>query len=172
MDGIKDSIKIMGGIYVMKLIILVGLPASGKTTWARDYERNTSNCKHIEFDKVCILEPIYFSYEDAIKGELQKNLNYDTVILDFIFYNNRIVHETINYSKEFNITEVELHYWIENRQLCLINDKIRAKQQNRKFSCEGTIKHKRLEKPNLELLKENHEYIEFQLIEHEVYIPF
>ena len=54
----------------VKLMILVGLPASGKTTQAKSYSKDKDDCKHIEFDKVCILEPIYFSYEDAIKREL------------------------------------------------------------------------------------------------------
>ena len=65
----------------LKLIILVGLQASGKSTWAKNYERENCNCKHVELDQCCIVNPIYFTLEDAIQGEIIKNLNFDSIIL-------------------------------------------------------------------------------------------
>lgn len=156
----------------MKLIILIGLPASGKTMWAKNYEKSNPNCKHIEFDKVCIIDPIYYSYENAITGELTKWKNYNTIIFDFMFYSNHIINETIGYSKNYNITEVELRYWIEDKKMCLYNDRLRAEAENRKFTCERTIKNRKIERPDIDYLKSNYQDIKFSLIEHEVYNPF
>lgn len=153
----------------MKLIILIGLPGSGKSSWAKQYESENPNCRHIEFDKCCILEPIYFSFEDAIMGEISKNSEYGILILDFIFSTNKHIETIINSCNNIKVEQVELHYWETNRQQCIINDRIRMILEKREYDCSGSIKHRKIEQPALEYFKEKYKDVDFYICNHEVY---
>lgn len=155
----------------MKLIILIGLPASGKTSWAKEYESKNSNSKHLELDKCCILYPKYFTLDDAIKGEVLENVEYGTIILDFIFYTNEAIITAINSCINFDVKQVELHYWKVDKIQCLANDKIRMEREKRKNSCAYTIMNRPLEEPKLESFANKFKNIEFNILEHEVFKP-
>lgn len=143
-----------------KLIILMGKPASGKSTWAREQEQINKSIKHLELDLVCIVNPIYYDLEGAVKGEINKYINdYNILILDFIYYNNNDILKTMNLTKDYDF-EYEIHFWNEDIEQCLINDTIRKVKENREYDCHLTIKNKTLEKPSIENIK---------IIEHEVY---
>lgn len=145
----------------------MGLPGSGKSTWAKSQENK--NTKHIEFDKCCIVSPKYFSLEQAIKEEIKNNLSYKNIILDFIFYTQEDLIKIIEYTKEFNIQSIEIKFWNENRERCIINDRIRKNRENRKYSCESSIKNSKFEKPNIEFLNKKYEGVKFKMLEYNVY---
>lgn len=155
----------------MKLIILIGLPASGKTSWAKEYEKNNPNCKHLELDKCCIIEPKYFSLGDAVVGEINENLNYEVIILDFVFYTFKNIVIALDSCKNFNVDQVELHYWKVDKELCIINDKIRAERENRFNNSSYTIKNRSLEIPKLEYFKDKYKNISFSIYSHNVFNP-
>jgi dephospho-CoA kinase len=147
------------------LSILVGKPASGKSTWAKRQENNLT--KHLEMDLVCIVNPIYFTFKDSITGEINKYIDtYDKLILDFLFYTNKDIENILKLvGNKFD--KIEIHYWNEDVAQCLINDKIRQKKENRECDCSYTITNKRLEYPNIEILNKYNKNI--KIIEHEVY---
>lgn len=134
-----------------KLLILSGLPGSGKSTWARKIAESNKKIKHLELDICCIVEPIYFSFRDALISEINKYYNkFDILIVDFIFYSKRDIASALSIASEnFNFDEYQIHHWLENRNQCLINDSIRKNYENREYSCSYTIKNTNFYKPDL-----------------------
>lgn len=141
---------------MQKIIITMGLPGSGKTTFAEKYESDNINyCKvnHIEFDKYRenslgkrrSLENIYL---DRTKDREDS----EVVILDGLFLTNESISNLINMVKENTVEEnlfFEIHCWNVDRDICLYNDKGR-----RSVDSENTIKHAHVDKLDLNYIKE------------------
>lgn len=129
----------------MKVLILMGLPASGKTTFAKDLVRASySEIKYIDFDE------ILQHYKDKAINELS-NLSYrnKTFIIDGLIHTNEQLSKVITALIENKkLEEIEVHYWKENREQCLINDTNR-----RTLSSKTSIKHLVLDTPDLTELK-------------------
>lgn len=150
-----------------KLIILMGLPCSGKTTWAKYASYNKSNIYHIELDKL-IFGPnkVYNNMSVAIKREFYLVANkVNTIILDFMCYKQSDIINVIKYLKNYNINNIEIHHWTENREKCLERNRLRKISDG--FDCERSIKKSIYEIPDINILKEYYDK-EIKLIIHEI----
>jgi dephospho-CoA kinase len=134
----------------MKVLILMGLPSSGKTTFAKELESsNNKLIRHIDFDdllKRYKKEAVnWLAYLSVQFGKWGTN----TFIIDGLIHTNEQLTLVINeVVKNKELTEIELHYWEENRVQCLINDINR-----RDISSAFSIKRLTLDVPNLDELK-------------------
>lgn len=156
--------EVVGNGY--KLIILVGLPGSGKTKFADDYiekDRGTRNYygymgpKHIELKSR--LSEIQSSGLERFLMKYLRGASRMSVILDGCISTNDELKLAINTaldSKDFE--KVEIHYWKPNKEALAHNN-------NAKGS-ESVLKE--LESVNLELLKSETEFPNIELINHEI----
>ena len=135
----------------MKVQILMGLPGSGKTTYAKQLKSTDS----IGFQWVDLDTELRRNKERTIKN-LSKLIEFgfyryrdNVYILDGLIHTNErldmIIGEVI---KNEELTDIEVHYWRENRAQCLINDKYR-----RSLSSASSIKNLALDVPDLNQLK-------------------
>ncbi len=128
----------------------MGLPSSGKTTFAKELESsNNKLIRHIDFDdllKRYKKEAVnWLAYLSVQFGKWGTN----TFIIDGLIHTNEQLTLVINeVVKNKELTEIELHYWEENRVQCLINDINR-----RDISSAFSIKRLTLDVPNLDELK-------------------
>jgi adenylate kinase family enzyme len=134
----------------MKVLILMGLPGSGKTTFAKELE--SSNNKLNKYDKLTK----FIDFDDLLKGYKKNavnklttlNENNEIYIIDGLIHTNEQLTLVINaLVKNNELTEIEIHYWEENRTQCLINDINR-----RDISSAFSIKTLPLDVPNLDEL--------------------
>jgi len=139
---------------ISNINILMGLPGSGKTTWANNYVYNKSASYRyciIHFDDFMVDHkyiPIHEIFKKVYISEYT-----DTLILDGLFLNSNNIEkqlkDIINILHNDNLN-VYIHFWKENREYCLSNDKgRRSKSQNSII----TINNAKLEEPNIEYLK-------------------
>jgi len=137
----------------MKAIILMGLPASGKTTFAKDYVKKYNNITHkifhLEIDNF-IRSYKKLSYEDVIIKLIKNNtIKNCQTIYDGLFLTNDNVSFLIEKLIENGITSIEIHYWKPDISSCLWNDKYRRKENSK-----ITIKNSNLEKLDISKLKD------------------
>lgn len=111
-----------------KIILLSGLPGSGKSTWAKNISETAGNhCRILSFDDYKDLslddamDKMYIGYDD------------DTIILDGLFLTDtqradvlnaffkRLHDNTTRYNFLGGIG-IEIHEWKENRDACVQND--------------------------------------------------
>ena len=152
----------------MKYIILMGLPASGKTTWAENYKKVNKKYKYgiyimnlddyINYDNLTLKEAV----EKGIRnkpyyGHIQE------IIIDGLLLTNNSIIDVISCLDLYKNDDIEIHYWNENREQCLINDEYRREE-----SSETSIKNMEFEKPNKEYVKPKE--ISFKIIYHDVYV--
>lgn len=108
----------------MKLIIPIGLPASGKTTFLKQYKKDIISKQKCRYKKPSIT---YIDFDT--EKELRKNwLDYDIVIIDGLFLTNDDIIKLIQTISEITAyvpDEIDIHYWIPNIEYCLWNDKCR-----------------------------------------------
>ena len=128
---------------------MVGLPGSGKTSWAKQNFKYVIDCDHVKQDP----EELKRALRWVLDGR-------DEQCIDVLITNNRWLNEVIKivikqlrFSPKFII-----HFWKENRELCLKNDEGR-----REKSCSTTIKHVPLEYPEVTSA------INYEIVEHEVF---
>lgn len=142
----------------VKITILYGLPACGKSTFASENPRTPV----IDFDEIIksnIKSSNKFSVLSSLNEEIDNRISYrrypnknDAVIIDGLVTTNSQLRDIID-SITANFPQFtlnfELVYWNEDREACLHND-----QGRRSISSETSIKNLPYEKPNLELFPE------------------
>lgn len=148
--------KIFGKLDINEIVFLMGLPGSGKTTFAyEEYGDLNSLIVHMDDHLVDGKYPSVYSVLEDMMYPYKR-----FVVFDGLFLTNKDIEKALNDAIDFyepsfrkkNSKEVKLdvtiHYWNENREFCLHNDKGR-----RDKSSEITIKNAVLEKPDLEYLE-------------------
>ena len=134
-----------------KVLILMGLPGSGKTTFAEQYmnDKNTdwlTVACHINIDH--IKEKGYMSDTENIIRKYFKEHIKDNII-DGLFTCNDDIIRVIN-SIPYKRKSIEIHYWEPDVDTCLYNDIGR-----RRKSSKNTILNTKMEYPNIEHIKES-----------------
>jgi hypothetical protein len=151
-----------------KIIILMGLPASGKTTFSNSYiEKYKNNALYINLDNY-VLHHKYNKYDKSIAIEKivnDINIRLDYVIFDGLFLTNDSVFNVLNIilNRCSNPIEIEIHYWYPNIENCLWNDKYRRDEHS-----EITIKNAELEKIDLNLFNKLPNQPKINIIYHNV----
>lgn len=120
----------------MKYIILVGLPASGKSTWASKYVnkdyRSRKEIRLISCDNYLETKhPSYNSLEEYIKAKLNDMSRsiyiHKEIVLDGLFTTNDSVIKVIDVLKPHPDDFIEIRQWKEDREQCIANDAGRRK---------------------------------------------
>lgn len=146
-----------------KLIILMGLPGSGKTTFANEYiEKNrlkSMNIIHVDEYRYRKYDPIS-NVEDIINRYYNTHVKEN--IIDGLFLKNQDVIRLISCVPEC-VDEVEIHYWNPDIEKCLYNDVGR-----RRKSSKTTILNSKMEPLDLNLIKEATKVKKIQVITHEI----
>ncbi len=135
-----------------KLILLWGLPGSGKSTYAKEM----ATCSH---NRVYILDVDKISKSHkglALIKEVTKQIallpkSNVTAVIDGLFTTNEQAKNLLDAIKEVHKQkyEIEIVFWREDREACLHNDRGR-----RQLTSEISIKHLPFEEPAKELLEE------------------
>ena len=82
-----------------KMIVLVGLPGSGKTTWAKQYVEKNLNTVHLSSDELRIE---LFGFEDQTKNHLLfRELNKRTV--EALNDNKDVIYDATNLNRKKRI---------------------------------------------------------------------
>ena len=166
--------------------ILIGLPGSGKTHYAKengacvdDYWSGSiisTKVSYVNFDhrhyagkNVNYVLNDKFAREIIEKPRLYKNYNVNHWIFDGLFLTNAAQRALILAIQQANKTnrhiKIQFVYFNEDRETCLFNDK----QRNREELADITIKSATYEKPNINELKRDFPDMEFSIIEKEVH---
>ena len=155
------------------LKVLVGLPASGKTTYAQEVvekyqEKYIDNEAYFHIDLDALMESAknqgLATDVSSVLTWVLKKLSCTNLILDGLFLSNSSIVKAINHClADRTVDEIEVHYWEPNRARCLRNDKYR-----RELGSALTIKRVILEPINLEYIKEETGFSAIRLYEHEV----
>lgn len=110
---------------------MVGLPGSGKTTYAKELERKKHGiAKRIDFDATFKLREWgsanvgekHRIVRNAVENEIRYRIP-NTLIMDGLFLTHEDVAETINALKGmFSHIDIVIHQWNEDREMCVKND--------------------------------------------------
>ena len=121
----------------INLRILIGLPASGKSTFANEYQRTTPRRVEVFGENECQLSwnsPLDTRCQPLeplmLKKRLENNLVYcsDTLIVDGLYLTTESVLHVINsVAAVAKLKTVTLDYWPENKEECLRNDYLRRR---------------------------------------------
>lgn len=145
------------------VLLMVGLPGSGKTTFAKKYECRLSY-KVIHLDD---LKDEWLnrnkSQVEILKSEITHHIA-ESLVIDGLFLTNKDVLEVLQMIVDyFSLISVEIHYWEEDRDTCLKNDGGR-----RSKSSNLTIQNALFEKIDINMLKEALKNDNIKLINHTV----
>lgn len=146
----------------------MGLPASGKTTFANSYTNHYSKDKvlNIELDKQLLLHK-YDKYDKSIAIEKiinDINTKSQYIIFDGLFLTNDSVFNVLTlFLKHINPIEIEIHYWYPNVENCLWNDKYRRDNHSK-----ITIKNAKLEEIDLNIFNKLPNKPKIEIIYHNV----
>lgn len=170
--------------------ILVGLPGSGKTYYAKEQgvhpdicfaDRSKEKAMYINTD----IDTYYYYHNNKPRtiGQIIHNYdfghriichnyNWDHWIIDGLFLINDVqykVVEALNHEIIKHIDDIKLKirfvYFEEDREACLYNDQAR----NREKLANITIEHAVYEKPNIEVLQKAFPEFEFEMVEKDVH---
>lgn len=144
-----------------KILILMGLPGSGKTSFAKKYAEENDRTRHIHMEE----EKEYGDNIDSVIKTYIGSRYTDVYIIDEDVLTNSEVIEIINKIKEETRSEFdyEIHYWKENKEFSLHN--IKGVDNDEKMSI---IENSSLENLNVELIKEKCEIDAIKVINHEI----
>lgn len=157
-----------------KILITVGLPASGKTTFAKEYVKKyhkysqydygNTNYKvaHIDID---LLKDFRYNEDKDVISIIKEKTEYgaDEFIVDGLFLSTEDVIQVLEAMIPQNQCKVEIHYWLPDIQKCLHND---IGRRLKKSSI--TIKNANISKIDIEEIKFKIGLEDIVLIEHEV----
>lgn len=137
-----------------KLIITVGLPGSGKTTWSKEQARQNKKIKHIDIDYHMFEDDNYTDIEDEQERFIkilkeEQDSNYQANIIDGLFLNTQDIIKILLNISYLPDEILEIHYWNENRELCLYNDRGRREKDSK-----ITIDNFKLEKIDIQEIKD------------------
>lgn len=146
------------------LHILIGLPGSGKTYWAKEQinlKTHVIDCDTLEkVYKSKYLKKISNVIDDKIYGNY-KNTN---IILDGLFLTNQSIIDIINnLGKKKDSFDIILHIWDEDRDTCLKNDNGRRKEKSTTI-----IKNAVFEKIDSTLIKNQTSVKNIKIVSHKV----
>ena len=139
-----------------KVFILMGLPGSGKTYFAKEYKRTHHRTSRNNFKDVHIVDVDDFTKNHKIEdigNYFVIGDNKSTYIIDGLFLKNNDVISVVKSLKQdtsliYGIESITIHYWFPDREDCLYNDIGRRKE-----SSEITIRYAEIEKPDVERIK-------------------
>lgn len=146
-----------------KILILMGLPASGKTSWTNNTYLEYDGSLHLDVDEISN-KTNNLDFGDILKNYCEI---YEIIILDGLFLmTNDIIKVISQIASKITIENItfEIHCWSENREQCLINDK-----QRRNIDSSITIKNAVIEYPDIKKIKQIFNNLKIQVKEHEVY---
>lgn len=135
-----------------RTMILVGLPGSGKSTWAREYQQRRNHIPGRAVVRLHDLDDLMrragTEQERVLRRELQNAVRrYPEHILDGLVLTRTEQAFLTRTCADF-ADEIEFHVWRENRQACLWNDRYRRKTPARE-----TILKAPFEAPDLKALR-------------------
>lgn len=152
--------------------ILMGLPGSGKSTFAKDFKNKKHRCQIIDFDEMMAVSAGR-NPSKHIKAQLKGKISFgaENLILDGLFLSSDAIVETVcttmwslveknNNSYLFQMKKAKdssvqlhvsiiIHRWDEDRETCLKNDGGRRSKDSA-----ITILNAVYEMPDLELIKD------------------
>lgn len=162
---------------IEKILITVGLPASGKTTWANEYYKKNNKYRqyshdnyivqHLDLDNEKEWHRKFYNKSVNIESIIKRKINKDAkeVIIDGLFLNTNDIIELISFMNLNNVV-YEIHYWIPDIEKCLYNDIGRRNEDSA-----ITIKNAKIEQPNIDVIKAecgNKNIKELTLVKHKI----
>jgi predicted kinase len=142
---------------MIKILVMAGLPGSGKSTLAKKLQEETKkhswrwNADNNLYDmdryhKYNEMDRFYSNFRYSFKSNQKQ-------IIDGLYMNNDDYAQLIKSLYEHNcmgdtLHQFEFHYFIPDREQCLINDKYRKRDKDSSV----TIKNAKVEEPNIEYL--------------------
>lgn len=109
----------------MKITFVIGLPASGKTTYI--------NNKYSNIENTVIIDDPQHKYLVANYLEYTKKYNTHLIIIDPYFCIKENLKLAIDYLKSISDFEVEKIYFENNSEQCIINSKNREDKKVESF---------------------------------------
>lgn len=106
--------------------LLMGLPGSGKTHYAKEHENHRNGTYAVILDELSDIrcygkrKPMHELVQIGV-GELYNRAK--TIILDGPFFTNEQIRLALSAAaEEYGTIHVTIHHWEENREYCLKND--------------------------------------------------
>lgn len=173
---------------IFELHFLMGLPASGKSYWAKENFNANTMCNHtgdfiVDLDKYLHYENynlttpvIYSALNDSdmkhyAGGELQNTNQVVKACIDGLITTvddlTKVIDSTLTYIQnrytgcDYQI-KIYVHQWNEDRKTCLHNDKMRVNSGERKVGSEVTIRtrhYEYIQKEQLQKYKEENNHV-------------
>lgn len=136
---------------MIKINVLIGLPASGKSYFAKEYSKpkyiyESPKAIVFDFDKLCKNSTFEKTLSKMLK-DIKKDKEY---IIDGLFLKNETYLKIIENFKDIEDVKIIFHYWEPDIEACLFND-LNRRDENSSI----TIKNANIEEPNKKLLGEN-----------------
>jgi len=180
-----------------ELHLLLGLPASGKSYWARNnFNANTmfnhtgdfivDLDKYLHYENGKLTTPvIYSALNDSdmkyyVGGELQNTREVVKVCIDGLITTigdlTKVIDDTLNYIQnryegcDYQV-RLCIHQWNEDRETCLHNDMMRMNSGERNVSSETTIRNRPYEyihKEQLKKYRENNHIVAIKFERHTI----
>lgn len=169
----------------------MGLPASGKTTFAKDLVNYTSTPSHLvnldnfdNCDASTNLDTIISNWKEILNKTTKRfyfSKQYD-IIIDALVLNKSILHEVIdmcdeNMKKKYvgytsNVTtHIVIHKWNDDRKSCCNNAMLRNTYVDGKKTVISTIKHAPFDEitdEDIQNFQKEYPHLEFKLTHHKV----